>query len=92
MLTTLIVIVPLLCSHPHRRHEPAHPLRCQPAAGSLIEVREPRKGLAASSQFGVLELQLEPGTYTVSANRGPRTAPFATRTVRLGRHQVTLVL
>jgi len=62
--------------------------------GSVIEVTEPGTGLAATSRFGSLELQLEPGIYTVTARAGPGKRPCGGKAeqVRVGRRRVQVHL
>jgi hypothetical protein len=57
-----------------------------PALGSLIEVLDPSTGVSATSRFGDLDLQVPPGTYTVTARVGPGDRPCGggPRAVRVG--------
>jgi hypothetical protein len=95
MLTTLTVMLSVLTGGPppHTHGNHPHAFNRPPLAGSLVEVLEPSTGLEASSHFGILQLQLEPGTYTVTGHNAPglQTCSRST-TVRLGRRPVTVHL
>jgi hypothetical protein len=92
MLTTLIVIVTAVGGplNAQRRRAPDAPM-----PGSLIEVAAaPSTGLTATSRFGSLELELERGTYTVTARLGPGERQCGTvKRIRLdGQRQIQVHL